>query len=138
MFTAELDIVGEPQCGGSMPIWPIPRGVLLVTVIASVSPGIACRVGFCSPSGVMKQKRRRPCASMRVWKDSDTVSRPLTLCNRGGSAIRVPAAGRGQALATGATGGSFAGSPDDEAGVQNAAIKAAQVNILRMPQPLTA
>src|SRR5215203_5586791 len=104
MFTDELDIVGEPQCGGSIPICPTPRGVLLVTLIATVSPGIACRIGFWRPLGVMKQKIRRPCSSVRVWKENDTASVPLTLWMRGGSPIAPPAAPRGQAFSTGATG----------------------------------
>src|SRR2546423_4982479 len=136
MFTAELDIVGEPQCGGSIPICPTPRGVLLVTVIARVSPGMTCSIGFCRPSGVMKQKIRRPCSSMRVWKESDTASTPLTLWSRGGSAIGPPAAGRGQVFATGATAGSFLGSAEDDTAVQNAAINIPQLTILPMPQPL--
>jgi hypothetical protein len=138
MFTAELDIVGDPQCGGSIPICPTPRGVLLVTVIANVSPGMTCNIGFWSPSGVMKQKMRRPCSSMRVWKESDTASVPLTLWSRGGSPIGPPEAGLGQVFATGATGGNFSGSEEDEAAVQNAAIKMPQLTILPMPQSLTA
>ena len=135
MFTAELDIVGEPQCGGSIPIWSMPRGVLLVTVIARVSPGITCRVGFCSPSGVMKQKIRRPCSSARVWNENDTVSVPLALWSRGGSAIGPPAAGRGQVFATGVTGRGLLVSAEDGPAAHNAPNRTAQLPILSIRSP---
>ena len=44
-----------PQFGGFTVIVSGSAGVLLVTVIIRWSPGFTCRVGFCNPSGVMKQ-----------------------------------------------------------------------------------
>src|SRR5271169_6366393 len=55
------------------------KGVLLVTVMFSVSPGFTCRVGFSRPSGVMKQKSCLPTESVVVWYENRTFSAPFWL-----------------------------------------------------------
>src|ERR1700676_2701177 len=53
------------------------KGVLLVTVMFSVSPGFTCRVGFSSPFGVIKQNSCLPAESVVVWYENWTFSTPF-------------------------------------------------------------
>src|SRR5579863_322191 len=105
MFTDELFIVEAPQFGALTPMEPPVAGDrLFVTVITRWSPGMTCRVGFCRPSGVMKQNRSRPAKSTTCWYEKRTASTPSELKSDGGLLTTLPAAGRGQGFGTGATG----------------------------------
>jgi hypothetical protein len=103
MFTDELFIVVSPQFGGLIVIPPVPIGVLLVTVTIKRSPGLTCSVGFCRPSGVMKQNSSLAgmLESNRCWYEKRT---PSELKSAAGFCTTLPASGRGQGLATGGTG----------------------------------
>src|ERR1700731_280478 len=104
MFIEAFVIVVAPQRGPDIAIdIPDEAGTLLVTVTIRWSPGFSWRVGFSRPPGVMKQKSVRPSASIRVWYEKLTLRTPLSLNRLGGLRTTLPAAGRGQGLATGAT-----------------------------------
>ena len=79
MFTEENVICDPPgpQFGGSSIIITGVFVVLLVTVMIRWSPGFTCSVGFSRPLGVMKQNRVLPAASVVVWYENWTDSRPF-------------------------------------------------------------
>ena len=104
MLTDELFIVVVPQFGGLIVIPPVPAGVLLVTVMIKWSPGFTCNVGFCRPSGVMKQNNTLLLASIRCCYEKRTFNTPSKLKSAAGFCTTLPASGRGQGLATGGTG----------------------------------
>src|SRR3977135_3718232 len=95
-----------PEFGGFSSIVSGNAGVLLVTVMVRWAPGFTCRVGFCNPSGVMKQNSSRLYASILCWYENLALSTPLELNRAGGFFTTSPAAKRrGQGSATSGTGG---------------------------------
>jgi hypothetical protein len=103
MLTDELSIVVVPQFGGLIIIGHVPAGALLVIVMIKWSPGFTCSVGFCKPSGVMKQNNSLPLESIRCWYEKRTFSTPSELKSATGFCTTLPASGRTQGLATGGT-----------------------------------
>src|SRR5947209_3120812 len=101
MFMEEPVIMFDPQLGWFTIICTGVDGVLLVTLMIRWSPGFTCNVGFWNPSGVMKQNNVLPSESVLVWYEKFTVSDPFELNRLWGLWTTLPAAGRGQGLATG-------------------------------------
>ena len=69
-------ILSAPQLGGLNVSSTADFGVLLVTVMFSVSPGFTWSVGSSSPSGVMRQYNTLPCLSVAVWYENCTFRTP--------------------------------------------------------------
>jgi hypothetical protein len=69
-------IRSAPQLGGLNVSSTADFGVLLVIVMFNVSPGFTCSVGSSSPSGVIRQYKVLPCASVLVWYENRTFNTP--------------------------------------------------------------
>src|SRR5579862_2639532 len=103
MFTDEEFIVVSPHTVSAlvaicMSLAEAGVGRLLVTLMIRWSPGLMWSVGPSLPSGVVKQKSVRPCASCAVLYARLTVSVPSWLKRAGGFVTVLPGANLGHGL----------------------------------------